>query len=83
MTQKEKILGFMKENMKIPMSAEEMAVMLSVPKQDMTEFFNIIEELEQEGRIVKTKKKRYATGALLGLVIGKFIGNERGFGFVE
>lgn len=83
MTQKEKILGFMKENMKIPMTAEEMAVMLSVPKQDMTEFFNIIEELELEGKIVKTKKKRFATGALLGLVTGKFTGNERGFGFVE
>lgn len=83
MTQKEKVLGFMKENMKIPMTAEEIAVMLSVPKNEMTDFFKIVEELEREAKIVKTKKKRYATCELLGLVIGKFIGFERGFGFVE
>ena len=83
MTQKEKVLGFMKENMKIPMTAEEMAVMLSVPKDAMAEFFNILDELEREGKIVKTKKKRLAAVEFLGMVTGKFIGNERGFGFVE
>lgn len=83
MTQKEKVIGFMKENMKIPMTADEMAVMLSVPKEAMPEFLDILEALEQEGQIVKTKKKRFATGTMLGMVTGRFVGNERGFGFVE
>lgn len=83
MTQKEKVLGFIKENMKIPMTAEEIAVMLSVPKDAMPEFLDIILNLEQEGKIAKTKKNRYAGVKLLDMASGKFIGNERGFGFVE
>lgn len=83
MTRKEKIWSFMNENMKIPMTAEEMKVMLSVPENADDEFMSILYELESEGKIIKTKKKRYATSSSLGFVTGKFIANERGFGFVE
>lgn len=83
MTQEEKVFRFIKEDMKIPMTAEEIAVMLSVPKQDMTQFAQILQDLEENGKIVRTKKKRYAACMTLGMASGKFIGNERGFGFVE
>ena len=83
LTQEEKVFRFIKEDMKIPMTAEEIAVMLSVPKQDMTKFVEILEHLEANGKIVRTKKKRYAACQTLGMASGKFIGNERGFGFVE
>lgn len=83
MTQKEKVFGFMQENMKIPMTAEEMAVMLSVPDEAMGEFLDILAELEQEGAVIRTKKNRYAVTNMLHMARGKFIGNERGFGFVE
>ena len=83
MRQKEKVIGFIKENMKIPMSLAEMAVMMSVPDDAMPEFVEILEELEQKGKIVKTKRNRYAPGVVVGKLSGRFIGNERGFGFVE
>lgn len=82
MTQKEKILGFMKENMQFPMTAEEIAMMLCVPKEAMQDFLLELEGLEQDGSVVKTKKKRYAIPSVVGCVSGKFIANERGFGFV-
>ncbi len=83
MTQKEKVFGFINDNMKIPMTAEEMAVMLSVPNEAMPEFLEILDALESEGKVIKTKKNRYASGAASGMAAGRFIGNERGFGFVE
>jgi len=83
LTRKEKVLGFIRQNMKIPMTAEEIMLMLSVPKEDIPEFTAILEELEQEGRILKTKKGRYTSASAAGMTAGKFIGNERGFGFVE
>ena len=63
MTRKEKVLGFIRQNMKIPMTAEEIMLMLSVPKEDIPEFTAILEELEQEGRILKTKKGRYTSAS--------------------
>jgi len=83
LTQKEKVLGFINENMKIPMTAEEIGVMLSVPAESMDELCQILDELEAEGSIIKTKRCRYASIEASGFAVGMFSGNERGFGFVE
>ncbi len=83
MTQKEKVYGFIRENMKIPMTAEEIVVMLGVPQEDMEVFQKILSELEEEGKIIKTKKNRYMSGVSSDFAAGRYIGNERGFGFIE
>ena len=82
MTKREKLLGYINNEMKIPMTAEELTVILSVPQESRTELLELLDELVSAGLIVKTKKNRYASLAIMGIVMGKFVGNERGFGFV-
>lgn len=83
MTREEKILGFINNEMKIPMKPEEIAVMLSVPADDMAEFYMMLSVLEKDNLIVKTKRGKIAPLSQFNLLCGKFIANERGFGFVQ
>lgn len=83
MTRKDKVYNFLKEGAKMPLNFEEMSIMLSVPESDREELFYILEELTKEGKIIKTKKGRYSVPESIGFVSGRFIANERGFGFVE
>ncbi len=83
MTKKEKVLGFLKEAAKMPLNFEELSVILGVPAEDKNELFEILEELVSKGEIVKTKRGRYSAPKGVGCVTGRFIQNERGFGFVE
>ncbi len=82
MTQEEKIILFMKEDSYIPLLLEELIGVLDVPKDEIGNFLTVIDKLENEGKIIKTKKKRYNLPENVGIVIGKFQGNERGYGFV-
>ncbi|MBZ4646589.1 MAG: RNAse [Clostridia bacterium] len=82
MTQKEKILAFMREDAYKPLLIEELITVLDVPREEIGHFLSIIDELEADGRIIKTKKNRYGIPERMGLVTGRFQGNERGFGFV-
>ncbi|NLM10801.1 MAG: ribonuclease R [Clostridiaceae bacterium] len=79
---KERIKGFIHEKSYHPLSFEELVVSLDVPKEDIPLFRQCLDELEQEGLIFKTKKNRYGAPERMGLVVGKFQGHERGFGFV-
>ncbi len=83
LTKEEKILGYINNEMKIPLKPEELAVALSVPKSDMAEFNMILYTLLDESLILETKRGKIAPLSTQNLVNGKFIGNERGFGFVE
>ncbi len=83
MTQKDKILKFLEEAAQVPLLFDEITVLLSVPKDAEEQLREILGELISEGLVVQTKKKRYAAAVKMGLIKGKFIGNERGFGFVE
>ena len=46
-------------------------------------FYNFIEELEQDGYVVRTKKNKIMSAEQAGLFVGKFVAHEKGFGFVE
>ena len=83
MTKKEKVLGFLTNEAKMPFNIEELSVILGVPEEDRAELFMILTELTEEGSIIKTKRDRYSAPKAVGCVSGRFIQNERGFGFVE
>ncbi len=83
MTQKEKISEFVKNEMKIPMSFDELKIILCVPEESEKDFLIILNELIDEGVLAETKKKRFAPLHVLNMASGTFCGNERGFGFVE
>lgn len=82
MEKKDKILEFIKSQEYIPMKTKEIAQILAVPKEDMDEFKNILEELESEYKIRKNRKNKYI---LMDekYIEGTYKANQRGFGFVD
>ena len=82
MDRKEKILGFINDDIYTPLKAEEMATLLSVPKEDRKAFYAIIDELISEGLIIKTKRGNIVSCEKMGYVKGIYSSSSKGFGFV-
>ena len=80
---KEKIYSYINSTEYIPLTFDELALVLDVPDEDLQEFTEILEELMSEGRIFLSKKKRYAPSEKNGVLSGTLRCNPRGmFGFV-
>ncbi|PYG85909.1 ribonuclease R [Ruminiclostridium sufflavum DSM 19573] len=79
---KEKIVGFMTEEAYKPLLLKELRLILGVPSGDYETFNQVIEELESEGRIYKTRGDRYGIPSRLNLVTGRIQGHERGYAFL-
>lgn len=78
----ETILNFMKEKAYRPMDINELGSVFGMRKGDRKEFKKILSGMEKDGLIVKNKSGKYGVPNRMGLVTGKFQGNQRGFGFV-
>lgn len=65
-----------------PMTVEELARDLQIPKKDMKEFRTSITKLESEGVLITLKNGRLALPDKFGIIIGDLTVNQRGFGFV-
>ncbi len=84
MEDKEKlILDFMGEDSYVPMKAKEIAVLLSVPKNEYNNLVQILKKLEEEYKIQKSGKNKYSLIDNKRFVKGTYRANERGFGFVK
>ena len=79
---KETLISFMTEQAYKPMNIKELSKVFDIKKADMKEFTNLLAEMEKSGEIVKTRTEHYGIPEKMGLVIGKFQGHQRGFGFV-
>lgn len=82
MTRQEKILAFFGDAATPLLTFDELSTALAVPAEDREQLSAILDKLEAEGRIIKTKKGRYGSAGRLGFVRGIFRGHERGFGFL-
>lgn len=82
MITKDLILEFMRKKAYSPMLLEELINSLDITKDEIGVFQNILEEMEKDGQIIITKKKRYAVPERMNLVVGRLQGNQKGFGFV-
>ena len=69
---KEKIAAFIESSEYSPMTKENIAILLCVPKSATNEFNSIIEELISEGIIIVGKKGRCFSAKSMGLVEGIF-----------
>ena len=58
MNRKEKIYSYLVSNEYIPLTQDELAIVLDVPKSDMAEFNALLTELENDGMIYRTKKSK-------------------------
>ncbi|WP_027308953.1 ribonuclease R [Caloramator sp. ALD01] len=79
---KEKILAFMREEAYKPMTAEELALIFDIDKKEWQKFYKILDDMEQDGQIIKTRKERYGIPERMNLVVGRLQGHSKGYGFV-
>lgn len=79
---KEKILSFMKEEAYKPMMDEELAIIFDISKKERKDFLKVLDEMESEGSIVKTRKDRYGVPERMNLIVGRIQGHHKGFAFV-
>ena len=85
MTEKlrEQLLGLINDPHYNPLKREELALIFNIHPSEMPMFYNFLDELEEDGYIVKTKKGRVMSPNQMGLFVGKFVSHRKGFGFVE
>ena len=84
MDRKERVLAYIKSKEYLPLKLEELAAVLGVPGEDIGELEKILSELCSEGRIFKTKRKRYEPDNSEKKVVGTLSCSAYGFfGFVD
>ena len=76
------ILELMNDKVYVPMKFKELAVILNVKKEDRKLLDVVLSELVNEGKIALSKRGKYGIPKEQ-YVEGRFIGNDKGFGFVE
>ena len=79
---KKLICELVEDEMYVPMKEKELASFMQVSKPDREEFRKVLDALLAEGKIELTAKGKYVKSDER-LLTGTFIGNARGFGFVE
>lgn len=80
--QKNVICDLMRDELYVPMKEKELAFFMQVDKENRDEFHEILMELIAEGKVEVTPKGKIKEGNGIGL-IGTFISNSAGYGFVE
>lgn len=79
---KEKLLSFMQEEAYKPVTAEELAQIFNIDKKELGVFYSVLDIMESEGLVVKTRKNKYGILDKMNLVAGKLQGHPKGFGFL-
>ncbi|WP_142505577.1 ribonuclease R [Melghirimyces algeriensis] len=77
--QEHEILEYMRKKAYKPMKAEELQHAFGI--EDWNAFIALLNQMEAEGKIVRTRTKRYGVPERLNLVRGRLQGNAKGFGF--
>lgn len=80
---RESLLGLINDKHYNPIKKEELALIFNIHPAEMPMFYNFLDELEEDGYIVRTKKGRIMSPNQMGLFVGKFVSHRKGFGFVE
>ena len=86
---KQVIVDLMKNEFYVPMKEKELAIMLQVAPEERANLKKALEELLAEDKIQISKRGKYSifdaktANAKTERIIGTFISNQRGFGFVE
>ena len=86
---KQIIVDLMKNEFYVPMKEKELAIMLQVAPEERANLKKALEELLSEDKIQISKRGKYSifdaktANAKTERILGTFISNQRGFGFVE
>jgi len=79
---KEQLLAFMREEAYKPMTAEELSAIFDIDKKQMGIFYSVLDSMENEGLVVKTRKNKYGILEKMNLIAGKLQGHQKGYGFL-
>ena len=79
---KEKVYEYIDDTNNKMGTMEEVARAFDIPRDQMKEFKKIIESMQKEGLIHRTRSGKLGTARRLGLTLGKVQGNHKGFAFV-
>ncbi len=79
---KKLICELLEDEMYVPLKEKELAAFMQVAKEDREEFRKVLDALLREGKVQVTAKGKYIKPDER-LLTGTFIGNAKGFGFVE
>ncbi|GFN36282.1 ribonuclease R [Tepidimicrobium xylanilyticum] len=79
---KQNIIDFMDEKLYKPMLKEELAIQFGIDMREMDSFYKVLDEMEKEGIIIKTRNDRYGLVHKMNLIVGRIEGNEKGFAFL-
>ena len=78
---KVKILEILREKNTPPLFPDRLMEILEISKQDRYIFLDILDDMVEEGKLVMTRKKKYALPETLGFLVGRLQGNPKGFAF--
>ena len=80
---KEQIVSYIENEAVRPLSEEELAEQLGADTVDeLVELKKLLQELEQDGTLVLSRKNRYGLPAQFNLLLGKISRHPKGFGFL-
>lgn len=79
---KDTIEALMRDKTYVPMKIKELAIILQVQREERDALTQVLDALIADGRIEVTKRGKYQI-AQEQLLTGTFVGNAKGFGFVE
>lgn len=83
MLSKERIVAYMENEAVRPLTEAELAEQLGADTvDDVVQLKGLLQELEQEGTLVLSRKKRYGLPVQFNLLIGTISRHPRGFGFL-
>ena len=82
MNREETILSFMKDEKYVAMKFKEIVQILQVPKDEFGELRSILDKLENEYKIRKTRKNKYVLTEAK-YIQGIYLANQKGYGFVK
>ncbi len=83
MNRKQTLFKFLNDEKFPPLNIDDIMLMLDIPFDDREELIVLLGELIDEGKIIKTSKRKYASAKKLGYISGEFSLKERGFGFIS
>ena len=79
---KERIVAYMREDAYKPLLAEDLAEEMNLTTEELVQFDQALEELEQEGAIIKNRSDLYGVPSRMHLVVGRISMTAKGFGFI-
>ena len=79
---KERIIAYMRNEAYKPLTEEDLGEAMGLTDEELVDFPIALEELEQEGAIIRNRSDLYGVPSRMHLVVGRISMTAKGFGFI-